>query len=322
MPRRLLSNLLTALAVMLGGCVTAHEGSVNVRGVDHLDQREMPDLLVLTIASRSVEPSGHWWIAEREAGAALVPRSADVLLLRPDETLHQEGTNVALFGPYAYGRTGSWEYWVFRPGYDPQRFYDAHFEHAYKREKPLTVTLSRFTPGSAYSDEKVLDAARRVASVGDMLPANDPPTGAMLRMLSRQLRRVRDATWTMEERDEADNLLTAIARLQERCPPPQHALLSPLPDAPPETVATGEAETPSPAGGASPQITPAQPVSLDALGPVPPDIPEGPVPIKLDSPPARDEPTPDDHGPSAEPNDAAAPPDETDTVRPRLAEPN
>ncbi len=218
--------------------MTAHEGTAALRALDHLDDRPMPDVYVLKITNQAVEKTGHWWVVERSEGGPMAPRNAQVLILAEGEPLHQEGSMIALLGPYAYGKEATWEYWVVRPGYDPQRFYDAHFEQACKKDKPLEITLSRQTPGSSYSDEKVLTAARRFHAIAELLPANDPPSSGMLNTLLAQVRRVHKNTWKPDDREEANSLLTQLAALQDRFPPPEQAQLTPLPDAPAVTATT------------------------------------------------------------------------------------
>jgi hypothetical protein len=324
---RLIAIGLVGLVCCLGGCVTAHEGTAAFRAIDHIDDRPMPDVYVLKITNQAVEKSGHWWVVERSEGGPMAPRAAQVLILAEGEPLHQEGSMVALLGPYAYGQEATWEYWVVRPGYDPQRFYDAHFEQACKKDKPLEITLSRQTPGSSYSDEKVLTAARRFHAIAELLPANDPPTSGMLNTLLAQVRRVHKNSWKPDDREEANNLLTQLAALQNRFPPPEQAQLTPLTDAPAAATAASPPPHDEPADVQLEPVAveeldpPAEealaPVNLDALQPPPPDPTQptepaettatesaddegntaaeqdedassGPVKIRLESPPASD----------------------------------
>jgi hypothetical protein len=332
---------LFAMVAALSGCVTAHECSTRLDVRDRVDNRQMPDAYILKVVSRSPEKQGHWWLAERDSHAAMTPTNVQVLLLPAETPLHQEGTNLALLGPYAYGPSASWEYWVVRPGYDPQRFYDAHLERAYKQGRALEVSLSRRTPGSKYSDEKVIDAARRIASIGDLLPADEPAVGGMLHVIARQLRDVRENSWKPADRDEADDMLTAISSLQETYAPPAQPLLTALPDDTPAPAADAS-DTPEAVEIDVPELTPvateelspppalADPVETPAEEPTAEDAPttqpsaehDAPVPVEveIEVPVA---PAPNEPNASVQPVPTELPTieDTEDTVIPKLAEP-
>lgn len=282
------------LACLLPGCVTAHEGTTQLHLRDHIDNQPVPDAYVLTITSQAIEKEGHWWMAQRSEAGMVVPKAARVVKLADGGSLHQEGYTLALLGPYAYGQNATWEYWVVRPGYDPQRFYDTHFERAYKEDQPLEVTLSRLTPGSTYSDERVLAAARRFSEVADLLESN-PSAAGLLQTLSVQLKKVQETSWKGDDREEADRLLTELASQQKHLAAVQVAELTPRPSvqAAPAATAPPAAENETLQPVATEDLTPPAdgPVTIELAEPTgPPDTPEtaepaGPAPVVIDLPP-------------------------------------
>ena len=54
----------------LGGCVTAHEATVEFRAVDFHDGGRLDGCYLLTIESCSTEKVGSWWIVGQDSGGS------------------------------------------------------------------------------------------------------------------------------------------------------------------------------------------------------------------------------------------------------------
>ncbi len=245
---RILLSLLAGLLLLTAGCVTAHEVDVKLKIRDHIDNQDVEDCLLLSIYSESLDSEGYWWVAEEESAGRMIPRLVTVRRINSGETIHQKGKVVMLLGPYVRGHTVGWEYWLLHGGFQPDDFLDAHLERAYEQEKPLTIHLLKEKSGKLSSDENVLDAARRIEAVGDLLPPDNSLTVAVLKLVIEQLRRVKMRSLVSKDVDAAAELLKKLRErlnkfpadlLQEApAPPPAPPSSQPQAESQPESQPT------------------------------------------------------------------------------------
>jgi hypothetical protein len=99
---------------------------------------------------------------------------------------------------------------VFSPGRQGDDFQDIHIERSYENHEPLQVSLAAVSPGNKYSDEKVLDGARKFAEVQQLLPSDDPDVERLRKLLARQVQDVRRLSRDPRHRKDAENLLNQI----------------------------------------------------------------------------------------------------------------
>jgi hypothetical protein len=202
----------------LCGCVTAHECAVSVQPRDYKADQDLDNCILLTVVTRGVEESGHWWIVQDEPAGPAVPQEVRVAKSHFGEPVRQEGYLVGLIGPYAKSARTGYEYWLFHEDFEPEDFLDLRLERAYEDKKPLTIAMEHVQPGNEYSDEKVLDGARRVVELADFLPRESPVTARLVRLLAAQTQAVRKHSPKKEERQKAEELLAALAKLQAALP--------------------------------------------------------------------------------------------------------
>lgn len=213
-----LSVLLLSLVAMLplAGCVTAHEGTVTMKIIEFPGSKPVDNALLLTVHCQSVESPGRWWVFQDEEGGTMMPQSATVRHISTGEKLHQKGHVIGLMGPYTKGKIHSWEYWVFCEGRQGDDFLDIHFERSYEDDKPLQVSLAKVSPGNKYSDEKVLDGARKFAEVQELLPNDDPDVERLRKLLTKQLQAIQRQARDPRHRKDAKNLLIQIRQTGKR----------------------------------------------------------------------------------------------------------
>jgi len=197
-------------ACLLGGCVTAHQADVKIILHDHAAAKDLNDALLLTIRGEAPQPEGHWWVVEDEEHERITPCRAEVRVINTGDTIHQEGQVVALLGPYVYCKPLGWEYWVFRDSYQPTDFLDYRLERRYKLGKPVKLLMLKELPSRADSDEKVLDGARKLIEVAELLN-DDEPTNRLIRLVTRQVRSVQKVSFRSRHKQAAGDLLNQLA---------------------------------------------------------------------------------------------------------------
>lgn len=203
---------LAGLLLQAGGCVTAHEGTVSLKIIKFPGGEAIKDSFLLTVHSETLESKGRWWLFEEEGGGNMIPHAATVKRINTGDKLHQQGHMVTTIGPYAKSTIHGWEYWVFHKGYQPDDFLDIHFDRAYEDDKPLQVSLAEISPGNEYSDEKVLDGARKFCEVLDFLPNHDPDAQLLKKLVSAQLRAVNRHSPKPRNRQDAGELLQELEK--------------------------------------------------------------------------------------------------------------
>lgn len=212
----LTSMFLACLALQTGGCVTDHEGTAVLKIVEFPGGKPVKDSLLLTIRSKGLESQSRLWIFEDEDVGQMIPRSATVTRINTGDKLHQEGNMVTTLGPYARSKPHGWEYWVFHEDYQPEDFMDIHFDRACENKKPLQISLPKATLGNAYSDEKMLDGARKFCGIIDFLPSQDPDAQRLFKLVARQLSEVKRMGRTPRDRKEASELLEEIEKNRKK----------------------------------------------------------------------------------------------------------
>lgn len=217
--RCLFRFVLALSAASLGGCVTAHEAQTTLEILDNTTRRPIDDCLLLTIRLESIEPQGYWWVAQEEQAGHMVPREASLSAVNSGDVLEQKGKVVVTIGPYVRGRSLGVEYWLFRPGYQPDDFRNDHVESAHESRTPLAIRLLPEDAGSTISDEKILDGARRVLEILDFLDANNPEGTRLLTLLIEQVRRVREESYNPKWQKQSRELLPRLEKELRRFPP-------------------------------------------------------------------------------------------------------
>lgn len=251
--RTVLLTILLGLLLAGPGCVTRQEGTAEVRCVDFTTRKPVDDGFLVVIESTTAEKQGYYWVIQDAPAGYLVPRSTKTLALDAGGTkVHQPGHVLFTAGPYTRGTLHNWEYWIFRKGYLPERFTGATLIRAYEDETPLIVGLEREQPGEPYSDEHVLDGARRLQDVLDLLPEGDPNAGAAVRIAVTQLRGVKDRTFRPRFRKDAESILNDLAPARVRFPASPRLADSPEPEPLPKRPAVPTSQPIAPAAPAEP----------------------------------------------------------------------
>ncbi|MBN1554972.1 MAG: hypothetical protein JXA11_09515 [Phycisphaerae bacterium] len=214
---RIVHGLVWFLAAAgVGGCVTAHEARTKLEILDNANHRIVNDCILLTIRMESLETQGHWFVAQEEKAGHMLPVEASICTMNSGDMLDQEGKIIVTVGPYARGKTLGVEYWLFRPGYQPDDFLNEHVERAYEDKTDLDLHLLREDPGSSISDEKVLDGARRVLDMLEFLDPNDPNGTRLVTLLIEQVENVKEHAykpkWQKQSRDMLPKLREALKR--------------------------------------------------------------------------------------------------------------
>ncbi len=212
----LLSACLVCLSLQTAGCVTDHEGTVSLKIIEFPDGEPIKDSLLLTIHSQGLESQGRIWVFEEEEAGPMMPLDANVKRVNTGDELHQAGYRVTTIGPYARAIPQGWEYWVFHEDYQPDEFLDMHFDRAYAGKKPLQVSLPKALPGNSYSDEKMLDGARKFCDVIDFLPSQDPDAQRLFKLVEAQLRTVKRLGRNPRDRQQASDLLEVIEKNRDK----------------------------------------------------------------------------------------------------------
>ena len=247
MIRRFGFILFAGAMLLVGGCVTRNEGTAELRVVDFKTRRPLEDAFVLAIEQSSVQKEGYFWVAREAPATSMVIRSARAIhATGSGRKIHQPGHVIATMGPYTRGTMHTWEYWIFRKGYMPERFRDAALIYAYEDQRPLVVGLEREQPGDPYSDEHVLDGTRRLQDAMDFLPAGDPNAGAALHLAVAQVGRVRRQTTSKRFRSEAGEILDDLKPKLAQYPPAE-ALAASSEPAPLPAPTTAPSTQPDPA---------------------------------------------------------------------------
>lgn len=212
-------GLLPALAGVLPvGCVTAHEAHVKIDVLDNTTRRQIDDCLLLAIRMESLEKQGRWWVAQDEEGGHMIPRDVQLTTVNSGEMLDQAGKVMVTIGPYVHGHTMGVEYWLFRPGYQPDDFLSDHVERAYENKTTLNVNLLREDSGSSISDEKVLDGARRVLEIVDFLEPDSPDATRLLTLMIEQVRQVEKNSYKPKWQKQSKELLPKLQKELKRFP--------------------------------------------------------------------------------------------------------
>jgi hypothetical protein len=210
---------LSAMACLFAplGCVTAGEAKVSLSMIDADSNRSVRHPAVLMkIYREGVEKQGAWWVVEEgESRGRLVARRAGMSRVENDAEIQQEGKVVALIGPYMYAEGFGWEYWLFTKGYQPENFHDRHLQRAYEQGKPLEIRLLPLNPGDEYSDEHVLDGARRLLDVAELIYEDNLLQG-VLNELIEEVKKVRRFSIKPRHREDAGALLEKLEALRTK----------------------------------------------------------------------------------------------------------
>lgn len=215
------SLLLVMLTCGMGGCVTDNEYNFNLDIRDNAANQPVSDCLLLIIGSESLDSEGYWWVVQDDSsgGGGMIPRQARVDVFESGQRIHQPGHVVMLLGPYVRGTVHGWEYWVFRPGYQPDEFTDIRVKRAQQRGSNVEIRLLREKPGQPDSDEEILDAARRLNDVLDFLPADDPLVGRLLKYMIERTRAVKLLSIRKRDIEAAEELLPQMQKRLDAFPP-------------------------------------------------------------------------------------------------------
>jgi hypothetical protein len=233
-----LQTALLAAALLFGpgGCVTANDAEVTVELLDATDKTDVSECLLLVIRNQSTEKKGYWWVMEEQDTGPLRIRSAEVRTISSGDRLHHPGYVVGLWGPYTRSQPELWEFWLFRAGYRPDDFITNHVLRPYKDQDELQRLLLRVTPGRPISDESVLDGARKLAGVADLLPRTER-AARLIRLAIRQTEDVGKHSLRPRHLDDARELRAELSKL-----------LADFPESPAETTKLPSDFPESPAG--------------------------------------------------------------------------
>ncbi|MBN1942454.1 MAG: hypothetical protein JW849_04080 [Phycisphaerae bacterium] len=238
-------GLIFLAGVFSAGCVTAHEAQAQLEILDNTNKHKLEDCLLLTIRTESLESQGYWWVAQEEQAGHMVPREVRLDAVSSGDMIDQKGKVMVTIGPYVRGQTMGVEYWLFRPGYQPDDFRNEMIERAYEDHAPLDIHLLPEDAGSSLSDEQVLDGARRVLDVVELLDPNNPEGTRLLTLLIEQVRHVEKNAYKPKWRRHAAELLPKLRKERKRFPAVEVTWrnLPPAPAETPEPVAAASAET-------------------------------------------------------------------------------
>jgi hypothetical protein len=209
--------LLLLACIAVTGCVTANRAEVTVRLRDNSDGTNVNDCLLLVIHGEALDSSGRWWVVQETQVGATAIKSARVELISSGQALKQKGYVAGLAGPYTVGTPETWEYWVFRRGYQPDDFLDQRLTNRHENNAPLIFLMLRIDPGKSYSDEMVLEASRKLVDVRDLLPP-DAMTARLVNLAILQLKDVRLLSFKREHRSQADEMLATLETYRASLP--------------------------------------------------------------------------------------------------------
>lgn len=253
--------------LVFGGCVTAHEATTRVDIFDNTTRKKIEDCILLTIRMESSESHGHWWVAQEEKAGHMFPTQARVRTFSTGDEIDQKGKVMVTIGPYVKGHTLGVEYWLFRPGYQPDDFLSDHVERAYENKTPLDIDLLPEDAGSSLSDEKVLDGARRVLEVQNFLEPCNPDVTRLLTLLIEQVQHVQDNAYKPKWQKQSKEMLPKLREALQRFPRVEVTWRH-LPERPaeaPRPVATATTR-PAPPVAEAPTKPPARPVVKEHRG--------------------------------------------------------
>ena len=176
--------------VLATGCVSDHSGSVELEAVDFSTKKPVKKCFLLTIQRKPMSAEGTWWKFEQTVYGPMVTCFADLCSVSPGYVIHQSGGVTPFWSSWGTqsGRK-TWEYWVFAKGYRPEHFYDDNLMFAYENKQKIKPTLSAARYGKNFSDEDILDGARKFLDCGSMLETTKE-SGSLNQLLYAQVSRV------------------------------------------------------------------------------------------------------------------------------------
>lgn len=208
------------VACLANGCVTANQCDVALEITAFGEDEPINDCTLLSIKRKGVDADGYWWVVEREKRSPGIAVSATVQRFDSGDRISQEGQMLYLIGPYVRGQMISYEYWLFRRGYQPESFMDTRLEMAKKRKKPASVSLEKIDYEDEYFNEHVLDGARTVAALSDILPRESESTRRLVLLALHQVRMVRTKTIEPRTREDAAELMEKLQAFLPETPGP------------------------------------------------------------------------------------------------------
>jgi hypothetical protein len=215
---RLKPILLAAVAVLFGpfissGCVTVHEAEAAVKITEFGKDVPFKDCYLMSITRRSAESEGHWWVVEREERPPGLTSSVTVKMINSGDRIYQDGYPLYLIGPYAKGKSISYEYWIFKEGFLPERVDDIDIELSAKKDIPVAVSMELAHHGENYSDKHVMNGAWAIVNNASFLSMDDKLTQEMARMSLRQVRQVQRNSFKPRSKEDAGRLIERFEKL-------------------------------------------------------------------------------------------------------------
>jgi hypothetical protein len=209
---------LCLIGLAVNGCVTAHEAQAKIEILDNANHHKIDDCILLTIRMESDESQGHWWVVQEETSGHMIPTEARVETISTGGVIDQKGKVMVTAGPYVKGRVMGVEYWLYRPGYQPDDFLSDHVERAYEDKTPLDIHLLPEDAGSSLSDEKVLDGARRVLEIQNFLEPCNPDVTRLVSLLIEQVQHVKDHSYKPKWQKQSREMLPKLREMLARFP--------------------------------------------------------------------------------------------------------
>ena len=264
------------IPMLMGGCVTAHEAETKLLIRDNTNNRVLEDCLLLTIRMESLEKQGHWWVVQEESGGHMIPQEVTLTTIHSGNKLFQKGKVIMPIGPYVRGHVLGVEYWLYRPGYQPDDFLDEHIERTYEDKIPLEINMLPEDSGGSISDEKVLDGARRALEVANFLSPDNVDGTRLFQLLIEQVRRVKEKSYKDKFRRQARDMLPKLQKELQRFPRVKVSWrnLPPAGSSETDTATMESNEKPISVNISSTPETPGAPATPDPSTETPPDTPK------------------------------------------------
>ncbi|MCK5114630.1 MAG: hypothetical protein KAR11_07710 [Phycisphaerae bacterium] len=208
--------LLCCLPLIAGGCITAHEATVELQVIDFSEGGKLDGCFFLAVESRSVDKVGSWWIVGQDKTAPMIPRKVTLRKIDSGEKIHQSGQVVVLVGPYVKDHAIGYDYWIFHSDYQPANFQDIRLERDYAAGKPVKISMEREIPGDEYSDDKVLDGARKLLEIKDFLSPTDSTARELFQQVRSQVAQIRRHSRRARDINDAKKLAQQLEKCIEQ----------------------------------------------------------------------------------------------------------
>lgn len=212
--RETLLKLLMSVSLCWGvtGCVTANQLEVPLTVKEFGKEGKINDCYLMTIERKSVSQQGHWWVVQGEKNKPGVPIKVSVRIINSGDKISQAGHRITLWGPYARGHVHSYEYWLYKDGFQPRSFTDMKLGSAKKRKKPASLSIEKTDYVEDYSNEHVLDGARALATTieNGLFPLSDQTGMDLLLLVINQATKAKHKTMKPRRITEAKEVLKIL----------------------------------------------------------------------------------------------------------------